>query len=92
MKAKTLKYDTFQAEFEGEKLWQKGCNIHLFWNLYKKELTIFLPGYYYQNSDQPRCLLVRASDYYHEVPGSILGFAVGIFPSMGKSPQRPWSG
>jgi hypothetical protein len=28
----------------------------------------------------------------HEVPGSIPGSAVGIFPCRGRSPQRPWSG
>jgi hypothetical protein len=28
----------------------------------------------------------------HEVPGSIPGSAVGIFPCRGRSPQRSWSG
>jgi MFS superfamily sulfate permease-like transporter len=28
----------------------------------------------------------------HEVPGSIPGSAVEIFPCRGRPPQRPWSG
>jgi len=36
--------------------------------------------YLHPSADQPRGLVVRVSDYYHEVQGSIPGSTVVIFP------------